>query len=89
MTASSPEASYQLMATPVTLADGATHPYGFGLELERFDGQPMIAHAGGINGFLSWLSYFPDQDVTVTVLVNAEAPAVEDLTVGVMRAVLP
>ncbi len=77
------------MISPATLADETTVPYGFGLGLESFEGRPMIAHGGGINGFLSWLAYFPDQRVSVAVVINAESPAAQDLlATGVARAAL-
>ena len=34
----------------------------------------VIEHSGGIDGFLSFARYYPDDDVTVVVLQNALAP---------------
>lgn len=82
-------ASYKLMTTPVTLANGTTYPYGFGLELDDSSGVPTISHGGGINGFLSWLAYLPDRRTTVVVLVNSVSGAGESLIQDVMRATRP
>jgi len=49
--------------------------YGFGLQIESKNGRQRFAHAGGINGFGSFLAYFPASDVTIVVLANVEGPA--------------
>lgn len=67
------EASYRAMTTPATLNDGAPVGYGFGLSLGRkLEGRPLIGHGGGIFGFVTSLSYLPDEGLTVVVLVNTE-----------------
>ena len=35
-------------------------------------GHKMISHGGGINGFASLLSYFPESDRTIAILANTE-----------------
>jgi CubicO group peptidase (beta-lactamase class C family) len=44
--------------------------YGYALGIGQADGHQQIAHSGGINGFSSWLAYYPDDDLTVVVLTN-------------------
>jgi hypothetical protein len=34
----------------------------------------MFEHAGGINGFLSENRYFPDDDISIVVLINSTGP---------------
>jgi CubicO group peptidase (beta-lactamase class C family) len=58
------------MRTPVRFPDGTTSQYGLGLFLGTFEGHVRINHGGGINGFVSDMSYFPDDDLIVVVLVN-------------------
>ncbi len=65
-------ASYGWMTTPAVLPDGAPTSYGFGLGMRRFCGHRQVSHNGGINGFGSNLSWYPDDDVTIAVLCNAE-----------------
>jgi len=47
--------------------------YGFGLMIDRRDGQRVITHGGGINGFNSVLSWLPDIGLRVAVIANSEA----------------
>lgn len=44
--------------------------YGFGLIVEDLAGSRRIWHNGGILGFSSHLAWFPDQRLTIAVLVN-------------------
>ncbi len=63
-------ASYAAMTTPEGAADkGAVH-YGFALSRGDLEGHIMIAHNGGINGFLSENAWFPGSHTSVTVLTN-------------------
>ena len=58
---------------PVKLADGSTHPYGFGWGFQNVQGSPTIEHSGGIDGFVSNCIYLPKEDIYVAVLVNRES----------------
>lgn len=60
--------------TPVTLNDGSTHPYGYGWGIGDYKELKMIAHSGGLHGFLSNLAYFPEIDATIVVLSNCSPP---------------
>ena len=66
------EASRQAMWTPVRLADGSTHPYGFGWELGTRGGRRYIGHGGSLPGFRSAYARFPDERLSIFVLVNAD-----------------
>jgi len=68
-------ASYKLMTTPGTLNSGATHTYGFGLNISTLRGHRQIHHNGGINGFISELHYYPDDSLVTVVLTNTGSPA--------------
>jgi CubicO group peptidase (beta-lactamase class C family) len=59
------------MRTPATLSDGKPTTYGFGLGIVERDGQKVVSHGGGINGFTSYLSYVPESGTTVAVLTNS------------------
>ncbi len=67
-------ASYHEMITPGTLNDGTPIRYAKGLALDSVDGHRRISHGGGIPGFLTQLSYFPDDSLIVVVLVNTAGP---------------
>ncbi len=64
---------------PVTLADGTTHPYGFGWGFQNVQGSPTIEHNGGIDGFVSASLYLPKEDIYVAVLVNRESDDANNL----------
>src|SRR5205823_3901297 len=65
------QASYQRMRTPAQLEDGWPTTYGFGLVNDAWDGHRLVGHGGQINGFQTMLFRYPDDDVTVVVLENA------------------
>ena len=64
------ESSYERMVTPGALNDGEKLTYGYGLGVGEMEGHRKISHGGGINGFRTHLSYYPDSDLTVVVLSN-------------------
>lgn len=57
-------ASLQEMTTPFK------HDYAFGLGVSTVKGHKLIEHGGGIEGFNTQLSYYPDDNLTVVVLGN-------------------
>jgi CubicO group peptidase (beta-lactamase class C family) len=63
---------YARMKTSAQLIDGSATHYGFGLVAARFEDREWIRHAGGINGFASELSYFPELDLGICVLTNLD-----------------
>ncbi|MFZ0391401.1 MAG: serine hydrolase, partial [Calditrichia bacterium] len=63
------------MLTPVQLNSGELavangSRYGYGLFLDSLRSVPEISHSGGLNGFLSFLAYYPDSNLTIAVLTN-------------------
>ena len=69
--------------------------YACGLEVQMISGHPRIWHNGGIEGFNTDLSYFPDEKLTVIVLANLNGGAADaigedlgDVGLGV-KVVLP
>ncbi|HEX9710567.1 MAG TPA: serine hydrolase domain-containing protein, partial [Candidatus Thermoplasmatota archaeon] len=63
-------ATYARMTTPATLASGEAMSYGYGLMEGELEGRPRIAHGGGIPGYNTFLSYYPEEELAVVVLVN-------------------
>ncbi|MBP6507074.1 MAG: beta-lactamase family protein [Opitutaceae bacterium] len=53
--------------------------YAFGLSIGTKDERKRAAHAGGIDGFGSFLAYFPASGVTIVVLANIAGPAAPHL----------
>jgi CubicO group peptidase (beta-lactamase class C family) len=56
--------------------------FGYGWEVGTRNGQRMISHIGDINGFGSFLSYFPQQGVVVVVLTNMERTPAKDINLA-------
>jgi CubicO group peptidase (beta-lactamase class C family) len=44
--------------------------YGFGLIIDTFDGRVRMWHAGTVPGFTCYLLWFPEEKITVAVLMN-------------------
>ena len=65
-------ASLKLMTTP------GKGDYGLGVVASKRDGQLLIDHGGGIEGFNTYLAYEPESRIAVVVLgnVNGVAPGV-------------
>lgn len=62
-------ASLKKMTTPFK------NNYAFGLEVDTAAGHRVIQHNGGIEGFNTIVSYYPDDQLTVVVLANVNGPA--------------
>ncbi len=82
------EGSYERMITPGTLNGGKKLTYGYGLGIGAMEGHRKISHGGGINGFRTHLSYYPDDDLTVVVLTNTGSASPAVLESEIARAVL-
>jgi len=72
-------------------SDGTDHFYSLGaLVISDFHGHRRFEHNGGITGFVSEHVYFPNHDLTIVVLVNANgAPVSPDaLAASLSRKIL-
>ncbi|MDQ1920812.1 serine hydrolase [Massilia pseudoviolaceinigra] len=70
-------ATWQKAHTSYALADGKPSNYGYGWQVGKLRGVPMVAHDGGINGFSTSALRLPQQKVYVAVLSNTDAPTVQ------------
>jgi CubicO group peptidase (beta-lactamase class C family) len=71
-------ASYATMTTPARLENDTVVPNGYalGVLVQIHLGRPIVWHNGAIDGFQSYLVYYPDQELAVAVVTNAyPAPA--------------
>jgi hypothetical protein len=64
--------SLALVRTPTTLADGTKIDYGLGTRLGSLDGYRVLGHTGSGGGFRTVLASFPDDHLTVAVLINTD-----------------
>ncbi len=81
-------ASLAAMRTNKLLSTGAPSGYGYGVFIADLQGHHRIEHEGGIQGFISELARYPDDDVTVVVLANTEGTAPIRLEASIARVVL-
>ena len=66
-------ASLQKMITPFK------ESYALGVAVRAMDGRKVVSHSGGIEGFNTILSYYPDTRITVAVLANINGPAADQI----------
>ena len=78
----------EAMTTRRRLPRGEEIGYGLGLFVGEMAGHRLIEHAGGINGFLSQLAWYPDDDLIVAVLANSGSAEPGPLQARIARAVL-
>ena len=81
-------AAYAQMTTPLSLTDGSELSYGFGLGVGELEGHRKISHGGGINGFVTALARYPEDELSVVVLTNTEGPTAGQLEQQIARLVL-
>ena len=65
------------------LNDGSTIDYGYGWSLGEFKGTRMISHGGGINGYVCYELWLPQEDLNVVVLLNSTGKSPETLALKV------
>ena len=66
-------ASWSEMTTKVELTSGLFYDYGYGLSVTSYAGKQLIAHGGAVPGFLCFLAWYPEYDLSVAVLTNLYA----------------
>lgn len=87
----------RLMSSPGRLRNGQTtksgmpeewrvgldSDYGMGLFIKKTRGGTRFAHSGDIDGFSTWLAYYPASGVTIVQMINSESA---DLNVDAVEA---
>jgi len=80
--------SFAQMRTPGRLANGKETHYGFGLQIDEWEGKPRVLHGGGIHGFNSMLLWLPGEDLHVAVISNGEPLSSKKLADAISFAAL-
>jgi CubicO group peptidase (beta-lactamase class C family) len=83
--------SLALMRAATTLADGTKIDYGLGTRLGSLDGHRVLGHTGGGGGFRPLLESFPDDNLTIVILMNmgdAASPSPVAVAPEIARAAL-
>ncbi|MBS7788989.1 D-aminopeptidase [Roseococcus sp. SDR] len=65
-----PAALYTRLSAPVTFADGAPAPYGFGLARGQEFGRAITGHGGALRGWRSHRLHVASERISVVVLFN-------------------
>jgi CubicO group peptidase (beta-lactamase class C family) len=67
-------AAYREMITPGTLTDGSPLRYAKGIAVSDVGGRRAFHHSGDINGFATYLAYFPEDRLSIAVAINTDGP---------------
>ncbi|MCH8476928.1 MAG: beta-lactamase family protein [Wenzhouxiangella sp.] len=62
--------------------------YGLGWRIYSVNGEPLIMHSGWVRGFVAEIAWSPSRQLGLAVLINAESPALTDMTTHFWRDVL-
>jgi CubicO group peptidase (beta-lactamase class C family)/imidazolonepropionase-like amidohydrolase len=81
--------SWARILSPMTLASGRTHPYGFGWFIGEAGGAPLHEHGGTWQGFVTQFSRYEGEDLAIIVLANARTTAPAFLAAAVASRVAP
>ncbi len=54
--------------------------YGLGWRVYSINGEPLILHSGWVRGFVAEIAWSPGRQIGLAVLINAESPALTDMT---------
>ena len=49
--------------------------YGLGLELQDYESRKIVSHTGGVNGFVSSVTFIPSEKLGIVVLTNTDQNA--------------
>ncbi len=71
-------ASKAAMTTPVMMTTGQPANYGLGLDVRTRNGKRVWSHGGAVSGYVADNRIFPDEDLALTVLTNAEFGGAQD-----------
>jgi D-alanyl-D-alanine carboxypeptidase len=83
-----PESSFKRMISTAAFPNGDPLYYSFGFIVAELDGHRKACHEGGIDGFVSQIAYYPDDDLTIVVLMNTEGGEATRLERQIARALL-
>lgn len=84
----SPEA-YRAMTTPAVLNDGTKSEYGMGFHVEQWGNERVLRHGGLIFGFKTCYYYYPDEDLTIIILMNTEQAEYRPIQADIARLFIP
>ena len=63
-------AAFKIMQMVTKLNDGSENPYAFGVGINEINGYKKIQHGGAIGGFRSYVSTYPEKELSIAILTN-------------------
>jgi CubicO group peptidase (beta-lactamase class C family) len=81
--------SYAIMTSPAWLNDGSFTAYGMGFHVDDWDGHHVLRHGGLVFGFKTCVYYYPEQDLTVVILMNTEEAQYRPIQSAIARMFIP
>ena len=81
--------SWAQINTPVTLKSGKSYPYGFGWQVGESNGKPWYYHGGAWLGFMTYISRYLADDLTILVLTNRGQSAPQRFVDGIAAVIDP
>lgn len=80
--------SYKVMTAPRMLTTGKVSDYGCGLGITTQEGNTVLAHTGGVSGFVSGNAFIPRAKSGIVVLSNTEHVSATKLRGELFRLLL-
>ena len=76
------------MQRPVWTGQNPDEPkdgYGYGTEIQHYDGHRMVGHSGGYPGHITRTMWDPEEGLAISVLTNAVDGPAEELAAGILK----
>lgn len=74
--------------TPFKLSGGSFTNYGYGWQVFSTGRNQSIEHGGHMNGFITSLVYYPEQEIFITLLFNSEDAPKDEMSTKISELVL-
>ncbi len=81
--------SYAIMTSPAWLNGGDFTAYGMGFHVDDWGGHRVLRHGGLVFGFKTCYYYYPEQDLTVIILMNTEEAQYRPIQSAIARMFIP
>jgi CubicO group peptidase (beta-lactamase class C family) len=81
--------SYSLMTTPAWLNDNTFTEYGMAFHVEKWGKTRVFRHGGLIFGFKTCNYYYPEEDLTIIILMNTEEAEYRPLQAALAKLFIP
>ena len=81
--------SYRLMTTVRLRTNGVGTGYGCGLAIKEVNGQIVLSHSGGANGFRSFNEFVPSTQSAFCITMNSDNVSKDELVKHIEPLLLP